>query len=63
MVSRVASGAVVHHATEQPQNDEYDQHDAQNPTEPGSAVAIVAVIAPPPPSSRMITTMIIIVPI
>lgn len=49
------------HATEQPQNDEYDLHEAENPTDSRSAIAIVAVIAPPPPSSRITTTMIQIV--
>ena len=38
---------MVPHATEQPQNDEHDQHEAENPTESRTAIAIVAVVATP----------------
>ena len=41
------SRVVELHATDQPQHEEDDQHQAENATEPRSAVAIIALVAAP----------------
>ena len=48
-------------AAEEPDHEQYHQHEAKNAAEPTPSIAIVSIVAPPPPSSRISTTMIRIV--